>query len=222
MIDEENMSNTFWMNMSKVEFFQTFQSFTNCNSLSDLACHILELQKLSRDWKKFLTSSWTLKLIYASHIQDLMSSWKSFEFYAKHMSRALDEITIKFTSDHQSLVDAYAQHQLSTKKHWWTTWRWVSHFAYVAHTILRRNSACSKLRITWAIACWWACHKLILHVLMHMLSIYRRIFARLAIHDIELCMICDCAIFLMLRSSCAYARLQYFAQAVCFLATLAK
>ena len=57
------------------------------------------------------------------------------------------------------------------------------------------------------------------HVLMHMLSICRRIFARLAIHDI--CMTCDCAVFSMLRSSCAYARLQYFALAVYHLATLA-
>ncbi len=129
------------------------------------------------------------------------------------MSRALNEIIIKFTSDHQSLVDAYAQHQLSTKKHQWTTWRWVSHFAYVTH-ILRRNSACSRLRITWAIACWWACHKLISHVLMHMLSICRRIFARLAIHDIRtmrdlwLCCFLDASLKLcictasILRSCC--------------------
>ncbi len=32
------------------------------------------------------------------------------------MSRALNEATIKFTSDHQSLVDAYAQHQLSANE----------------------------------------------------------------------------------------------------------
>jgi len=38
-----------------------------------------------------------------------------------------------------------------------------------------------------------------------MLSICRRIFAHLAIHDI--CMICDCAVFSMLRLSCAYAQL---------------
>jgi hypothetical protein len=36
--------------------------------------------------------------------------------YAKHMPRALSEATIKFTSGHQSLIGAYAQHQLSTKK----------------------------------------------------------------------------------------------------------
>jgi len=33
------------------------------------------------------------------------------------MPRALSEATNKFTSDYQSLVCAYAQHQLSTKKH---------------------------------------------------------------------------------------------------------
>ena len=75
------------------------------------------LEKLSRGWKKFLASGWTLKLAYAPHIQDLAAGWKSFEPYAKHMPRALGEATIKFTSGHQSLVDAYAQHQLSTKKH---------------------------------------------------------------------------------------------------------
>jgi len=75
------------------------------------------LEKLSRGRKKFLASGWTLKLAYASHIQDLTSGWKSFRAYAKHMSRALSEATIKFTSGHQSLVDAYAQHQLSIKKY---------------------------------------------------------------------------------------------------------
>jgi len=54
---------------------------------------------------------------------------------------------------------------------------------------------------------------------MHMLSICERIFAHLVIHDI--CMICDCAVFSMLRSSCTYARLQYFALAVYLLTTLA-
>ncbi len=53
---------------------------------------------------------------------------------------------------------------------------------------------------------------------VHMLSICRRIFARLAIHDI--CMICDCAVFSMLRSSCAYAQLEYFALDVYLLVTL--
>ncbi len=75
------------------------------------------LEKLSRGRKKFLTSGWTLKLTYAPHIQDLTSGWKSSEPYAKHMPRALSETTIKFTSGHQSLVDAYAQHQLSIKKY---------------------------------------------------------------------------------------------------------
>jgi len=75
------------------------------------------LKKLSRGRKKFLASGWTLKFAYAPHIQDLTSGWKSFGPYAKHMSRALSEATIKFTSGHQSLVDAYAQHQLSIKKH---------------------------------------------------------------------------------------------------------
>ncbi len=40
-----------------------------------------------------------------------------------------------------------------------------------------------------------------------------------AIHD--LCMIYDCAVFSMLRLSCAYARLQYFALATYLLTTLA-
>jgi len=75
------------------------------------------LKKLSRGRKKFLASGWTLKFAYAPHIQDLTSGWKSFGPYAKHMPRALSEATIKFTSGYQSLVDAYAQHQLSTKKH---------------------------------------------------------------------------------------------------------
>ncbi len=66
------------------------------------------LKKLSRGQKKFLASGWTLKLAYASHIQDLTSGWKSFGPYAKHMPRALSEATIKFTSGHQSLVCAYA------------------------------------------------------------------------------------------------------------------
>jgi len=79
------------------------------------------LEKLSRGRKKFLTSGWTLKFAYAPHIQDLTSGWKSFGPYAKHMPRALSETTIKFTSGHQSLVDAYAQHQLSIKKYRWTT-----------------------------------------------------------------------------------------------------
>ena len=75
------------------------------------------LEKLSRGRKKFLASGWTLKLAYASHIQDLTSGWKSFGPYAKHMSRALSEITKKFTVGYQSLDWAYAQHQLSIKKH---------------------------------------------------------------------------------------------------------
>jgi len=66
------------------------------------------LKKLSRGQKEFLASDWTLKLAYASHIQDLTSGWKSFGPYAKHMPRALSEATIKFTSGHQSLVCAYA------------------------------------------------------------------------------------------------------------------
>ncbi len=31
------------------------------------------LEKLSRGWKKFLASGWTLKIAYAPHIQDLTS-----------------------------------------------------------------------------------------------------------------------------------------------------
>ncbi len=124
--------------------------------------------------------------------------------------------------------------------------QWELQFAYAAH-ILKRNSARSRFvqckcwkrwekwwcksradltKITWAIACEWACHKLSswFTCFVHMLSICRRIFARLAaksIHDI--CMICDCAVFSMFRSSRAYAQLQYFALAVSLLATtLAK
>ncbi len=80
------------------------------------------------------------------------------------------------------------------------------------------------MRITWVIACWWACHKLSSWFRMFCAyakhRVCRRIFARLAIHDIRVCVICDCAVFSMLRSSCAYARLQYFALAVYLLATL--
>jgi len=60
--------------------------------------------------------------------------------------------------------------------------------------------------------------------MIHMFCAYakhkvcRRIFARLAAKSIH-----DCAVFSMFRSSCAYARLQYFALAVSLLATtLAK
>ncbi len=38
--------------------------------------------------------------------------------------------------------------------------------------------------------------------------LYRRIFAYLAIHDI-VCVACDCAVFSMFSSSCAYALLVY-------------
>ncbi len=58
------------------------------------------LKKLSRGRKKFLASGWTLKFAYAPHIQDLASGWKSFGPYAKHMPRALSEVTIKFISGH--------------------------------------------------------------------------------------------------------------------------
>ena len=37
--------------------------------------------------------------------------------YAKHMPRALSEATIKYTSDHQSLVGAYAQHEITSWLH---------------------------------------------------------------------------------------------------------
>ncbi len=101
--------------------------------------------------------------------------------------------------------------------------QWELQFAYAVH-ILKRNSARSSFmqcksradltKITWAIACEWACHKLSswFTCFVHMLSICRRIFAAKSIRDI--CMICDCAVFSMFRSSRAYARLQYFALAV--------
>ncbi len=65
-----------------------------------------------------------------------------------------------------------------------------AHFTSRTMKMKKKMQKKDLVKITWAIACEWACHKLSswFAYLMHVLSICRRIFARLAIHDI--CVTC--------------------------------